>query len=258
MAKARMHQLLAVEGDLEGIFKKILAETEHVFKEAHQFDGQVRTLSMFDKERESEEIESDRKEIVTTVNQRLSYTEDHVVRYLDAVLQKDLTNQTATADIKIGETGIAENVPATTLLGLESRLKVLRKIYDAIPTLKDSISWIPDPNRGEDIFTTENPEIRMKDEQEIKVHVIYPHKFPKEGEHGESLPAQVEKIPEKKTVGSYELFQWSGRISSARKAELIGKLDELIREVKKARQRANMTEVVRGNIGKSLFDFINS
>ena len=256
---SKMHELLAVEGDLEGTCKKILTETAHTFSQKHDhFEGQVKTLKMFDSERSDEEAETERKEMVTTVGDKLTYTQSHVERYFDAVYQKDKTNQSASADIVIGGVTIAENVPATFLLGLESKLKAIRAVYESIPTLQDNVSWISDTNKGHGVYVTEFPEIRMKTESEIKVHVIYPHHFPKDGEKGESLPAQVEKIPEKKNIGTYELTRWSGCISSSEKSKLIGKVDELMRAVKKARQRANMTEVAKGNIGSKLFGFINS
>jgi hypothetical protein len=46
-------------------------------------------------------------------------------------------------------------------------------------------------------------------------------------------------------------------ITPARKSELLDRIDKLLRAVKKARQRANGTEVVKVNVGKSIMDFIN-
>ena len=46
-------------------------------------------------------------------------------------------------------------------------------------------------------------------------------------------------------------------ITPTRKAELIERVDNLLRAVKKARQRANSTEVKDIHIGKVLMGYIN-
>ena len=71
-------------------------------------------------------------------------------------------------------------------------------------------------------------------------------------------PAQVESITTDVAIGKITVNNWSGMLSPAQKSILLGKIDTLIRAVKKARQRANTTEVVKVNIGDKLFDFINS
>ena len=48
---AKLHELLAVEGDLEGIFKSILDETKHTFsKKPGLFFGFNKKLEMFAEE----------------------------------------------------------------------------------------------------------------------------------------------------------------------------------------------------------------
>ena len=176
---------------------------------------------------------------------------DHaIVRYLDALLQKERTNQDATADIVIDGVKIADSLPATFLLGLESRLKRVRAVYESIPTLPPNIKWEKDETKGDDIYSRAHPEEQLKTEKIFKVQVLY--------DATKEHPAQVEKIPETKNVGVYKKEVWTGLLSPADKSVLLGKIDKLLQAVKKARQRANTTKVVKTTIGKELFAYINS
>ncbi len=245
---SKLHELLSVEGDLEGNYTRILTETKTTFtKKADHFFGMHRRLTLFADD--APEGLSDHKELTTTVNEKLAYQEDSVVRYFDAVLQKELTNQKALADIIIDGEQIAEQLPATFLLGLETKLKRVREVYEAIPTLPPGFKWVNDPTKGEDVYAIDRPEETYKTEKKFKVQVLY--------DATKEHPAQVEKIPETENIGKYVKNTWSGMLSSADKSRLIGNIDKLIRGVKQARQRANRQDVVTANIGRDLFKFIN-
>jgi len=252
---AKLHELLAVEGDLDGTQKKIVEETIVTFtKKASHFNGGEKTLQMFDKD----EIEVvGRQEMVTTVDDKLDYQSNSVIRFLDAVLQKETTNQQAVANIEMGTFNLAENVPATFLLGLEAKLKNLRKVYEAIPTLPPGIKWDKDPNLGKNIYRRVHPEEAPKTAKTFKHRVLVEAQFPKEGEGGTSLPAQIEKWEENIDVGKYTTTQWSSMITPTEKSGYLDRIDHLIRAVKKARQRANATKVTIGHIGQALFNYIN-
>lgn len=246
---SKLHELLAVEGDLEGIYKKILDETAQTFtKKVDRFFGTVRTMEWF--EEGNPPVPSEHQALTTTVKDKLGYQKNAVIRYFDALLQKERTNQDAKADIVIDGAVIASGLPATFLLGLESRLKRVREVYDKIPTLPPNIKWEKDITKGDDIYSRAHPEEQLKTEKIFKVQVLY--------DATKEHPAQVEKIPETKNVGVYKKEIWTGLLSPADKSVLLGKIDKLIQAVKKARQRANTTEVVKTTIGKELFTYINS
>ena len=71
-------------------------------------------------------------------------------------------------------------------------------------------------------------------------------------------PEQVEIYSEDERVARIITDTWCGMITPAEKSALLGKVDKLLRAVKKARQKANTTEVVDISIGKELFDYIKS
>lgn len=131
----KLHEVLAVEADLEGA-AKILDEALVTFnKKVDHFSGHHKTLKMFDEARVTEEEGAEEhKEIVTTVDQKLAYLTKPIAKWWDALAQKERTNQEARADLVIDGEVLLEQVPATMLLGLESRLRMVRNVFDAIPT----------------------------------------------------------------------------------------------------------------------------
>jgi len=248
--KAKLHELLAVESDLKGEFDKISTEATVTFaKKTDHFRGHVRTLEMRDEERQFEEAASfEKKDVATTVGKKLAYAAKPAARYFDALLQKEATNQTATADLTVDGVVLAEGLPATFLLALESRLKTVRVYYDAIPTHDPSTSWVADAGQGYGIFKAEVDDIRDKAEKKTEYITV--------AQATEQHAAQVAKEVNTLVVGKFTTKKWSGMISPAEKSELLNRVDLLIRATKKARQRANQAEVVKKNVGAKLFDFI--
>lgn len=244
---AKLHELLAVEGDLEGTNKAILAETTHSFaKKPGLFFGFHKRLEMFDED--APEPPAEIQEMTSTVMEKMRYAAGHIIRYLDAILQKEATNQLAQADLVVDGEVIAKDLPATFLLGLEARLKKVREVVAAMPTLPVGKKWEIDPTRGEDVYRCVTPDEKFKTAKTFRHKVLY--------EATEHHPAQIEKWEETENVGKYIVDTWSGMITSAQKSTLLGRLDKLIQGAKKARQRANTQEVIKLKIGDELFKYL--
>lgn len=244
---AKLHELLAVEGDLEGTNKAILAETIHSFaKKPGLFFGYMKRLEMFDEG--APEPPAEIQEMTSTVMEKMRYAAGHIIRYLDAILQKEATNQLAQADLVVDGEVIAKDLPATFLLGLEARLKKVREVVAAMPTLPVGKKWEIDPTRGEDVYRCVTPDEKFKTAKTFRHKVLY--------EATEHHPAQIEKWEETENVGKYIVDTWSGMITSAQKSTLLGRLDKLIQGAKKARQRANTQEVIKLKIGDELFKYL--
>ena len=244
----KLHEVLAVEADLEGKAKLVLEESKKVFKEKPAlFTGFNRTYHPFVED--GIIYPEENQAMTTTVEERIGYMGKSIASWFDVLAQKECTNQVAKADIEIDGVKIAENVPATLLLGLESRLKLVRESYVNIPTLPMSTEWREDPAKGANVFSMVHSEEVMKTAKTMKSKVLY--------EATEKHPAQIEKWDETENVGKYTKRAWSGMITSARKSQLLEKIDKLIRAVKTARQRANNVDVVKINIGEKMMKFIN-
>jgi hypothetical protein len=88
-----------------------------------------------------------------------------------------------------------------------------------------------------------------KTEKDFNFKVLYPH--------SEKHPAQIEKWDDSKVVGVYTTQKWNGMLTPAQKAAYLERVDNLIKSVKQARQRANAVEVVEADIGKKFQEYIH-
>jgi len=245
----KLCEVIAVEGELEAANKKILEETKSTFKnKAILFTGALKRYEPFDEEERARETVEEEKKIDTTVNAKLDYMFRHFIRYLDAVAQKEATNQIAKDDVIINGVKVLENVPATVLLGLESKLRILKDVLNEMPTNQPGVKWELDPSQGDNVYKRERDEETFKTRKEPKSTVLY--------EATKEHPAQIEKWNENVNIGKYITTHWSGMLSPAKKSELLGRLDTLARAVKQARQRANTAEVVDIHVGEKIVQFI--
>jgi|PlaIllAssembly_1097288.scaffolds.fasta_scaffold78093_3 hypothetical protein len=249
---AQLHEILAVDQDLQNLTRKVLEEATNTFsKKQDHFLGNYKKLSMFNEARKAEEEGfKEQKEIVTTVQDKLDYVGEGLARYVDVVAQKEATNQVAKADLVLPDGSVlAKDLPATLLLALENKLLQWRSMYEAIPTLSPGVHWVPDEEKGKNIFRAETDLVRHKTEKVLQTRVIF---NPTDKQAG-----QYEKWMEDVPVGQYEETRWSSMISPARKSELLGRIDVLIGAVKQARMRANTAEIVKLEIGAKIVAYIN-
>lgn len=249
---AKLHEVLAIEQGLQTAARKINEETIRTFdKKDEHFVETTRTVSHFAEEDQKLDT-TESKAMVTTVFDKLLYTVGPNVRALDAYLQKEATNQKAFADIVIDDKVIATAVPATVLLGLETKIAELRAVYEKIPTLAPGPTWVVDhtSRKAGGVYRSENPDVTFRTKKTVKPIIMAPAT--------DHHPAQVQAVSEDVPVARITTQHWSGMITSAQKSDLLGRVDKLLRAVKRARQRANSTEVEKRQIGKVLFDFIHA
>lgn len=250
---SQMHELLAVEGGLQKVWREIVAEAKVTFaKKMAHFLGATKTLKMKDDAREFEAAAgAEHKELTTTVDDKLDYTEESGVDYLDALFQKELANQEARADLVIDGNTVATGLPATFLLGMEDRLKLLREMYQAIPTLSPGTNWELDKDKGKGVYVTVPDAVTEKTEQVIKYTTV--------AQATDNHPEQVRESPSREVIGRYTSRTWSGMITPAKKSDLLARLDVLQRAIKQARQRANQVEVQDDrHIAADLFTYIRT
>lgn len=250
----KLHEVLAVEADLEGKAKRVTEEASATFKsKPHLFQGKVRTLELFTGDDEvskkaAEDAERQEQVLVTTVPAKLDYVWQSLIAHWDAVAQKEATNQTAKADVIIGGTTVLSSVPVTFLLSLEAKLKQLRAIYEVIPTLEPNISWADAPDVGSNV--KRSPETSaLKTAKTTDYRTIAPAT--------DKHQAQVVSVEKVVNVGVYKQSVTSGLVTPAQKSIWLGRIDELLRAVKQARQRANEAELVSVNSSQAIARYIH-
>jgi hypothetical protein len=247
----KLYEILAVVGDLQTVSKKVGEETTGTFNKKNElFIGTVTETKHFS-EADSVLDTTEEKTLVTTVFEKLKYQVRANVRALDAYFQKECANQKAKADIDVDGVIIAKDVPATALLGLETKLAELRAVYLAIPTLAPGPEWEIDSEQRPGVYKSRHPETRFRTRKTMRAFELS-----KATEHH---PAQVQAITEDTAIAKITVQTWSGMISSGQKSQLLDRIDGLIRAVKKARQRAN-AEIVdpTRKIGDALFEHIHA
>lgn len=247
----KLHEILAVESDLEAVAKKVIAEGLDTFTKRQQhFFARHQSWEMLDEARKNEAPADDVHFMETTVGKKLEYVENHLIKYYDTLIRKELANQLATADLIVDGQVIAPALPVTFLLGMEKRLVQVRGLYQAIPTLPPGAEWRPADDKGVGVYVVANPEVKAKTEKTIKSKVLVPAT--------DNHPAQIEKWFEDKIIGRSTTITWAGLITPAEKSNLLERLDNLIQAMKQARQRAN-AQVVNKDlaIGRLLFEYVH-
>jgi len=246
-----LHEVLAVDRDLENTAKKIVDEAITTFsKRADHFMASIKQLHMFDDARKQEEAgQEEVKALTTTVEAKLDYVAEHLVKHIDCTTEKEMTNTVASSTVHIDGKEFTCTLPATLLLAMETRLAQWRKMYEAIPTLQPGIEWEIDESQGKGVYKAKEPETKWKTEKTIKAVVLY--------DATDKHPAQIEKVSQDVPVGNYITTRWSGMISPAAKSELLKRIDKLTQEFKKARMRANEESTIKVELGKKIMDYIN-
>lgn len=250
MKKGQLHELLAVESDLRSIRdKEKKGIIDDFMTKPVIFLGAVKTLTMFDEGREKEQGES-RQDVDHTVLEHIKSATNHFIRYWDMKLQKESANQEAKSDVVVDGKILFSNMPVTFLLGMEEELRQVRTVYDCAPTLKPGVTWVEDNQKGRGIYKSEFSEEKNKTEKSVQFTVMVPAT--------NNFPAQVKEWNDDKAVGKYTTETWSGMISEAEKALILGRLDKLLRAFKQARQRANCQETSSMSIGDAIIGFIHA
>ncbi len=244
----KLHQILAVEPNLEGAAKAILNEAGHTFgSKGHLFSGSIKKLEHFDKNRQQED-ELVTTDVSTTVAEKLEYLANPVSRWIDSVFQKEIANQSARAHVEVDGKIIIENAPVPFLLNLEKRLNELRQVLIQVPTLKPGVSWLNDESQRTGVFVSSQPVTRYRTEKTFQIIIAT--------ESTKEHKAQYEKVSKDTPIGRYTETEFSGAISPTRKSEMLARLDNLLMAVKQARMQANCQEVDNVHCGHDVMNFI--
>ncbi len=245
----KLHELLAVDGNLKAQADKTRAELMATFdKKAHHFSE--KTISYKPYEEGAPTVVESQLDLQTTVPEELKWISEFLIRSLDVSYQVAEANTIARADVALEDgTVILSQVPATSLLELEKRMKELLDFVAAIPTLDPAKGFRLDPDRGANIFKARE-ERKTRTKKMNKVLTLAPPT--------DKHPAQVQVVVEDVPVGDITTLEWSGLITTAAKGDMLGRVEMLTRAVKKGRSRANEVEIAKNDakIGATVINFV--
>lgn len=246
---AKLHELLAVDNNLEGQSTKCRNELMATFdKKRHLFGSKKVTFTSVDEG--AQPVTEEQSDIQSTVRKELDWLSGILAKSIDTSHLIAIANTSAKADI-VTEDGltIAKDVPATSLLELEKRVAEIKAVVSTIPTLDPAKGFSLDPAAGDGIFKAR--EVKKSRTKKKMVPVVL---YPATKEH----QAQVKEVTEDVVIGTILEQEWSSLITPAQKADMLDRCEILLRAIKKARSRANDFELdATGNkIGAALLNFV--
>lgn len=247
---AKLHELLAVEGQLKGQAEATRTELRNTFdKKRHLFEEKIVTFQP--NEENASQVREQQSDLQSKIADELQWIGGIWSKAIDASYQIAQANTQAFADVVMEDgTTLLSHVPATGLLELEKRAAEIQELVTAIPTLDPAKGFQPDTDRGKNVFRARDV-VKMRTKKTSRPIVLY--------DATKEHPAQTQLINEDVPIGRLTEQEWSGLITPAQKADMLERAEALRRAVKQARQRANDTEVASLNgtrIGRALFGFV--
>lgn len=241
----KLHELIAVEGDLKSEATRVAGDVGSLFSSGQvRLVGQVRTYEPLDEN--GEKLPSEVSDLATTVKDELAQLHTAFGRWMDATVQKEVTNGATNADVEVDGVKVLSGLNAPALLNLESKLATLRGVYAAIPTNDPTEKWNYDDQLG--IYVSDPRETRRTKKVPKALIGVEATK-----EH----PAQVQYYTEDVPEGTWRVVKRSGMLSPTQKRVLLERIDILARAVKQARQRANDIEAKNTQVAEKIFEFIH-
>lgn len=246
---AKLHELLATNPSVEAQSAKVLADLSNTFsKKAHLFGETIVTTTNI--EGDAAPVTETQSSAQTTVHKELKWVSDIIAKSFDVNFQIDKANTQAVADIALEDgTILISAVPATALLQLEKSLRKVQDLAFTIPTLDPAKGFEPDANKGAGYYKARSVN-KIKTKKINSVLTLAPAT--------DKFPAQVQVFAEDVKVADVVQNEWSSLITPAEKADIIDRVEQLIRAVKQARSRANEQEqdTLTSKIGLKLLNYV--
>ena len=250
---SKLHELLAARESTRSQAETCRADLINTFNKKGNHFAEKR-VTFRSSEEGKEPVVEEQLGLQTTVTKELGWIGEKISSAINISYEIDVANASAKANVELEDgTVLLSDVPTTALLELEKRMKEIHDLVAAIPTLDPSKGFEADTQRGDGIFKArDNEKHRTEKQFDFKVMV------PATDKH----PAQVKELMLDKKIGTLLTQEWSGLITVAAKGDMLDRIENLTRAVKKARSRANDTEVRaktdRQDIGKRIWDFVTT
>jgi hypothetical protein len=241
MKEYKLNQIIAIE---KGIKSRVYGDITNLHKSNQKsdlFNGFNKNYNP--KDETGEELPSESKKVIMRADESLSALNKSLTELFDITLTKDMANTQAIAELKIGDTFV--DAPATFILFLEKQIADIRTFVNNIPVLDSSEDWNKDDNTG--LYKT-SPTLTHRTKKVQRPLVMY--------DATDKHPAQTQLIVEDITVGYWNVIKQSGAIPENRKKEILERIEELAKQVKSAREKANMVDAENKEIGYTLFSYL--
>ncbi len=242
----KLNQILAIEKGTKTQVYGNLTEADKILSKLPLLSGISRVYKPRNEDgeqfpNESTLVQVKAKTVLNTVKSQL---ED----LWNITATKEWANCSAKADVKLEDgTVIISQVPVSYLLFLDKQLTDIRTLISRTPILDPAHSWEFDS--ASNVFKSNTVET-FKTKKTPRALV----KYDATPEH----PAQTEIFTEDVVVGNWETTLFSGAIQAKERSEMVGRVDQLLRAVKIAREEANSIDVTKQDVASGVLDFIFS
>ncbi len=243
MATTKLNQIIAVEKSVKGKAHAEITEAHQQLQKPALLSGISRVYRP--KDEEGERLPAEATRVQMRAEDAIKKTTAALTELFDVVATKDWANCEARADVVVDGQVLLSKVPVTYLLFLEKQLVDLHTFIKKLPVLDPSETWIEDA--AQNCFATE-PVETVRTKKVPRNHV--------KAEATEKHPAQVEVYYEDIAVGYWRTIKYSGAMPQKRVAELLGRVENLQRAVKFAREEANGMEVTQKKAGDAVFSYL--
>ena len=116
----RQNQIIALASDIKSKKQAVFSEMYHLLGKEGVFTGYTKTYQP--KKDGDDVIPPESKPVQLTVEQAIKKSKEVLAEMFNVVATQDVGNCYAKADVKVGETIILKDVPATHLIFLEKQL----------------------------------------------------------------------------------------------------------------------------------------
>lgn len=258
MKKMKLNTILAITEDLVTKFKGLISDYIAYFKKSQgDFKGERSTYEAY---ADQEDFPNLRKNqlVVTTVDEKLKYMEEHSSNYINSVLTQEATNAAGVAKAELelnGKTFMLSSNEILRLLNILNNFK-LDELYANIPVRSDSENWQRcslEQYEGRSIWQTELMVSEKKTSETTKMIVNDPH--------ATTNPNRPPVLDEKRITivqGKQTNQRFSGEWTHNQRANTLARLSILKTTLKEALSRANDVEVVESEFkAEDLFKYLH-
>lgn len=241
----KLSHVLVIEKDRRGAVERRVTDAYHALQSRGGWDGLVRSYTP--REDKGVQLPPENRRLQRTVQDLVREIVPDWAAMIDIVGTKDAGNMTAKADLVVGQTTIATDLPTTHLLFLQKQLIDLRTLIGKMPLVAPDVDWKRDDTASDGRYRTE------------PVETIKTKKVPRFLEMSPATdrhPAQIHQWNEDVVEGTWATVTLSGAIQPAERDAMLARVDRLLEAVKKARESANVVDAPEQSHGMKLLGYV--
>ncbi len=242
---AKLNQIIALEKGVKSQSYATLSELHKIIQKSALFFGLSKQYQPIDDD--GEKLPSERQIVQQTVAGMLEQVTTLSVDYWTIAARKEYSNALATADVVVDNRTLIADAPVTFLLFLEKQLTDLRTFVEALPTLDAAEQWTHDDNTN--LYRTAH--VQTHRTKKIQRPLVL---YPATPEH----PAQTQIITEDVLAGYWSTTKESGALPLPQKAQMVRRVETMLRAVKSAREVANSRDEIQisSGIASSVLQYV--